>query len=53
VTRGAVVTIAQAWELAQKWYGNRLERDFRRPTVDEAHAIFESVGLSGPFWRLS
>jgi hypothetical protein len=47
------MTIPQAWELSQKWYGTRLEPDFRRPTVAEAHAIFESVGLTGPFWRLA
>ena len=47
------MTIPQAWELAQKWYGSRLEPDFRRPTVEEAHAIFESVGLTGHFWRVA
>jgi hypothetical protein len=52
VTRGALMTIPQAWDLSQKWYGNRLEPDFRRPTIDEAQAIFESVGLNGPFWQL-
>ena len=29
---GALMTIPQAWDLSQKWYGNRLEPDFRRPT---------------------
>jgi hypothetical protein len=47
------MTITQAWELAQKWYGSRLEPDFCRPTVEGAHAIFESVGLTGPFWRIA
>ena len=47
------MTIPQAWDLAQKWYGTRLEPDFRRPTKDEAQAIFESVGLTGSFWRLA
>ena len=46
------MTIPQAWDLAQQWYGSRLEPDFRRPTKDEAQAIFERVGLKGPFWRL-
>ena len=46
------MSIAQAWELSVKWYGNRLEPDFRRPTVDEARAIFASVGLTGRFWEL-
>ena len=46
------MTVPQAWELAQQWYGNRLEPDFRRPTAEEAQAIFASVGLTGAFWRL-
>lgn len=46
------MSIAQAWDLSVKWYGNRLAPDFRRPTVDEARAIFASVGLTGGFWRL-
>jgi hypothetical protein len=46
------MTPQQAWDLSQQWYGNRLEPDFRRPTNDEAQAIFERVGLTGDFWRL-
>jgi hypothetical protein len=52
VTRGAIMTIPQAWDLSRQWYGSRLDPDFRRPTVDEAHGIFARVGLTGPFWRL-
>ena len=52
MTRGAIMTIPQAWDLSRQWYGSRLDPDFRRPTVDEAHAIFAGVGLTGPFWRL-
>jgi len=46
------MTLDQAWDLSQKWYGNRLASDFRRPTRYEAVAIFASVGLIGEFWRL-
>jgi len=46
------MTIPQTWALAQRWYGDRLAPDFRRPTIDEAHAIFASVGLTGSFWDL-
>ena len=46
------MSIAQAWDLSVKWYGNRLAPDFRRPAVDEARAIFASVGLTGAFWNL-
>jgi hypothetical protein len=47
-----VITLPQAWDLSQKWYGHRLDADFRRPTADQAHAIFASVGLTGPFWTM-
>jgi hypothetical protein len=53
VARGATMTLAQAWALSQRWYGDRLAPDFRRPTIDEAHAIFASVGLTGSFWDLN
>jgi len=53
MTPGALMTIPQAWDLSQKWYGNRLEPDFRRPTAEEAREIFTSVGLTGAFWRLA
>jgi hypothetical protein len=46
------MSIAQAWDLSVKWYGTRLASDFRRPTADEARAIFASVGLTGAFWKL-
>ena len=52
VVRGAIMTLAQAWDLSQRWYGNRLDPDFRRPTREEAQAIFASVGLTGDFWNL-
>ena len=46
------MTITQAWALSQKWYGTRLDPDFRRPTIDEAREIFASVGLTGDFWAI-
>ena len=49
---GAVFTLDALWKLAQLWFHDRLSPDWRRRTMDEAHAIFESCGLTGPFWRL-
>jgi Alkylmercury lyase len=49
---GYVGTLQQAWELARAWYGDRLRPDFRRRTPEEAQALFEQLGLRGPFWRL-
>lgn len=52
-TTGAIFTPKQGWLLAKAWFANRLSTDWRRKTPDEAHAIFESIGLTGPFWRLT
>ena len=46
------MTLPQAWDLSRQWYGTRLDPEFRRPTTDEARAIFASVGLTGDFWRI-
>jgi hypothetical protein len=51
--RGAAFSVHQCWTLAQRWFADRLAPDWRRRTVDEAHEIFESAGLTGPFWRLN
>ena len=51
--RGAVFTLEQAWRLAAAWYSDRLSAAWRRRTPGEAEAIFDSIGLTGDFWRLS
>ena len=51
---GATLTLQQGWSLAQLWYGpDRRDPNWRRFTLDEAHAIFASLGLTSPFWNLS
>jgi hypothetical protein len=46
------MTIPQAWDLSRRWYGTRLDPLFRRPTTQEARAIFATVGLTDAFWSL-
>ena len=48
---GAMLTVAQVWKLSQLWYGDRLSPDFNGRSVAEAHQIFASLDLTGPFWR--
>lgn len=51
--RGAILTLEQAWRLAQAWYvPDRREPTWRRKTVDEAEALFAELGLTGEFWNL-
>jgi len=51
--RGAVLSTEQAWMLADAWYRDRMSTAWRRRTVDEAHELFRSLGLTSQFWRFS
>ena len=50
--RGATLSVDQAWLLADHWYSDRLSPQWRRKTIEEAHAVFASLGLTGEFWKL-
>jgi hypothetical protein len=52
--RGGTLTLEQGWKLANAWYGkDRRDADWRRKTPDEASAVFEEIGMIGPFWQLT
>jgi hypothetical protein len=48
---GTTLTLEQQWELARRWYADRLSPEWRRRTPEEAEALFAEVGLTGQFWR--
>jgi hypothetical protein len=48
--RRPLISLAQLWQLAMHWYANRLTVESRRPVPEEMVSIFESIGLTGPFW---
>ena len=50
---GATVPIEQLARLARRWYGDRLDPDWRPRTVPESQAILDDVGLTGDFWSLT
>jgi hypothetical protein len=50
--RGAVLSIAQLWELWQSWYHNRMSPDYHGRTVEEIQEIFRELGLTSAFWKL-
>ena len=50
--KGETFTLEQAWELARAWYRDKLSPEWERATPDQAQALFESIGLTGDFWRL-
>lgn len=53
VPLGAMLTVKQQWELARVWYSDRLSPGWRRRTAEEAESVFERIGLTGDFWRLT
>jgi hypothetical protein len=52
LTKGAVFSLGQLWDLSRTWYADRLSPAWRRATAAEAQRVFDGLGLSGPFWRL-
>lgn len=51
IEHGATVPAAQIWELGREWYARHADPDWHKWTGAQAAAIFEHVGLTGPFWR--
>jgi len=49
---GATIPITELAKLAQAWWGDRLDPDWRPHTREENQAILDRLGLTGEFWRL-
>ena len=50
--RGGTMSTEQCWQLAHKWYSDKLSPDWRRKTLEESEAMLSSIGLTEPFWSL-
>lgn len=50
---GATLSVEQQWKLARIWYQDRMSPEWRRRSPDAAQGVFDSLGLTGDFWRLS
>jgi hypothetical protein len=51
--KGAFMTPEQMWLLANTWYHDRDDPDWRRRSADEAEEVFAAIGLKGEFWALT
>ena len=49
---GVTIPITTLAKLSAAWWGDRLLPDWRPHSREQNQAILESVGLTGPFWRL-
>lgn len=52
VTTGEILSLAQLWDLSEKWYGNRLEKEFHGRSLEQVQALFRELGLDSPFWAI-
>jgi hypothetical protein len=52
--RGGMMTLEQQWDLAVAWHAqDRRDPSWRRRTPAEVNAVFEGIGLTSDFWKLS
>ncbi len=49
--RGESFSVETGWMLAQAWFEGRVKQ--QRRTVDEANALFTSLGLTSDFWKMA
>lgn len=49
---GYIADAVDVWRLAQPWYGDRVDPEFVPHTREHNQHLLESIGLTGPFWRL-
>lgn len=45
------MTVQQQWQLAAGWFAGRADADWTKRTPQQVQEVFESVGLTGDFWR--
>lgn len=50
--KGDVQLLDNVWEFSKVWYGNHLNPDWIKWTVDEAKEIFERFELLNPIWKM-
>ncbi|MCH9029764.1 MAG: alkylmercury lyase family protein [Bacteroidetes bacterium] len=52
IPKGDVQPIQKIWEFSKKWYGNHLNSDWEKWTIDKAKKIFAEFELNHSIWEL-
>ncbi len=52
IPRGDLQPLDHIWQFSKKWYGNHLDKDWKKWTMQEAKEIFASFNLDHPVWQL-
>jgi hypothetical protein len=49
---GKTISATKLWELADAWWHDRLDPEWRPHTREQNQEILDRLGLTGPFWQL-
>lgn len=52
ITKGDIQSIEKIWNFSKQWYGNHLNPEWTKWTVEDAKRIFAQHELSGEVWNL-
>ena len=52
IPRGDIQPIENIWNFSKVWYGNHLDPNWTKWTMDEAKAMFKAYHLTGEIWAL-
>lgn len=52
IPRGDIQPIEKIWQFSKKWYGNHLDKNWKKWTVDQAKQLFAEFELQGETWDL-
>lgn len=52
IAKGDIQPIEKIWRFSQKWYGNHLNPQWTKWTIDDAKKIFNEFELGGKIWSL-
>ena len=52
IPKGDVQRADKIWAFSQKWYGNHLDSNWQKWTVEEAKQLFEAFDLKHKVWQL-
>jgi hypothetical protein len=49
---GTTIPVTKLAELAEAWWGDRLDPNWQPHSREQNQAILDRLGLTGPFWKL-
>lgn len=52
IPRGDLKPITKIWAFSKQWYGNHLNPEWEKWTMEEAKNMFVKFGLTDPIWQL-